>query len=76
MFYDTASSANLTSLYICLARMVLGRTPLTPCFVQGNRTPTCPTALATVREQWLTVAAGFMSSILGCGVTATPGYCH
>ena len=42
MFYDTASSSNLPSLYICLARNVLGRVPLTPCFVQGNRTPTLP----------------------------------
>ena len=30
------------SLYLCLARNVLGRVPLTPCFVRGNRTPTLP----------------------------------
>ena len=29
-------------LYICLARNVLGRVPLTPCFVQENRTPALP----------------------------------
>ena len=40
MFYDTAISSNLPSLYICLARNVLGRVPLTRCFVRGNRTPT------------------------------------
>ena len=40
MLYDTASSSNLPSLYLCLARNVLGRVPLTPCFVRGNRTPT------------------------------------
>ena len=42
MLYDTASSSNLPSLYLCLARNVLGRAPLTPCFVRGNRTPTLP----------------------------------
>ena len=30
------------SLYLCLARNVLGRVPLTPCFVRGNKTPTLP----------------------------------
>ena len=30
------------SLYLCLVRNVLGRVPLTPCFVLGNRTPTLP----------------------------------
>ena len=42
MLYNTASSSNLPSLYLCLARNVLGRAPLTPCFVRGNRTPTQP----------------------------------
>ena len=44
MLYDTASSSNLPSLYLCfkLVRNVLGRVPLTPCFVRGNRTPTLP----------------------------------
>ena len=42
MLYNTASSFNLPSLYLCLARNVLGRAPLTPCFVRGNRTPTLP----------------------------------
>ena len=42
MLYDTASSTNLPSLYLCLARNVLGRVPLTSCFVRGNRTPTLP----------------------------------
>ena len=40
MFYYTAGSINLPSLYICLARNVLGRMPLMPCFMTGNRTPT------------------------------------
>ena len=54
MLYNTASSINFPSLYLCLARNVLGRVPLTPCFdvlgrvpltpcfVRGNRTPTLP----------------------------------
>ena len=69
MLYDTASSSNLPSLYLCLARNVLGRVPLTPCFVRGNRTP-------TAREMWLTAgmelatAAGFMRSTFGCGIMA------
>ena len=42
MLYDTASSSNHPMLYLCLARNVLGRAPLTPCFVRGNRTPTLP----------------------------------
>ena len=42
ILYNTASSSNLPSLSLCLARNVLGRVPLTPCFVQGNRTPTLP----------------------------------
>ena len=42
MLYDTASSNNFPSLYLCLARNVLGRVPLTPCFVRGSRTPTLP----------------------------------
>ena len=43
MLYDTASSSsNLPSLYLCLARNVLSRVPLTPCFVRGNKTPTLP----------------------------------
>ena len=45
MFYNTASSSKLPSLCICLARNVLGRVPLTPCFVRGNRTPTLPHSL-------------------------------
>ena len=63
MFYDTASSSNLPSLYICLARNVLGRVPLTSSFVQGNRTLTCPTALVPARdsEQWLAAGMGLAS---------------
>ena len=38
MLYDAASSSNLPSLHLCLARNVLGRAPLKPCFVRGNRT--------------------------------------
>ena len=57
MFYDTASSSNLPSLYICLARNVLGRVQLTPFFVRlckGTGIQPCPTSLETARELWLT----------------------
>ena len=76
MLYDTASSSNLPSPYLCLARNVLGRAPLTPCFVRGNRTPTLPHSFGNRRELWLTAgmelatAAGFMRSTLGCVLTA------
>ena len=40
MFYDTASSSDLLTLYICWAKNVMGRVPLMQCFVGGNRTPT------------------------------------
>ena len=42
MFFDSASSTNLPSLYLCRAENVLGRVPLMPCFVGGNSTPTLP----------------------------------
>jgi len=42
MFFDTASSSNLPSLYLCRAENVLGRVPLMPCYVGGNITPTLP----------------------------------
>jgi hypothetical protein len=44
MFYDSASSTNLPSLYLCRAASenVLGRVPMMPCFVAGNSTPTLP----------------------------------
>ena len=76
MLYDTARSSNLRSLYLCLARNVLGRLPLTPCFVRGKRIPTLPHSFGNrARELWLTAvlelatAAGFMRSTFGCGVT-------
>ena len=79
MSYDTASSANLPSLYICLARNVLG--PGAGCHschasCEGTGLQPCLTALETAREQWLTAgmelvaAAGLMSSKFGCGITA------
>ena len=58
MLYDTvtASSSNLPSLYLCLARNVLGRVPLTPCFVRGNRTPTLPHSFknrqGVMQQEW------------------------
>ena len=77
---STILQAALTSPACSLARNVLGRVPLTPCFMRGNRTLTlaesCPTALETARQQWLTAgmelatAAGCLSSTFGCGVTA------
>jgi hypothetical protein len=42
MFYDSASSTNLPSLYLCRAENVLGRVPMMQCFVAGNSTPTLP----------------------------------
>ena len=42
MMYDTASSSNQPSLYICPVTSVLGRVPLIPCFVAGNKHPTLP----------------------------------
>jgi hypothetical protein len=42
MFYDSASSTNLPSLYLCRAENVLGRVPLMPCFMGGNSTRTLP----------------------------------
>ena len=42
MLYDTASSSNEPSLYICPVSNVLGRVPLIPCFVAGNKHPTLP----------------------------------
>ena len=40
MFYDSASSTNLPSLYLCRAENVLGRVPMMQCFVAGYSTPT------------------------------------
>jgi hypothetical protein len=42
MFFDSASSTNLPSLYICRAENVLGRVPLMPCYISGNTHPTLP----------------------------------
>jgi len=44
MFFDTASSTNLPSLYVCSLRAenVLGRVPLMPCYIGGNAHPTLP----------------------------------
>ena len=81
MFYDTASSSNLPSQYICLARNVLGRVPLTPCFVRGNRIPTLPHSVGTWNSQGAVAdsrnGAGngsrlydSVSSTLGCCIIA------
>ena len=42
MFFDSASSTNLPSLYLCKVGNVLGRVPLMPCYLRGNPTPTLP----------------------------------
>jgi hypothetical protein len=42
MFFDSASSTNLPSLYLCRSCNVLGRVPLMPCYVRGNPHPTLP----------------------------------
>ena len=48
MFYDTASSSgNEPSLYLCPAGNVLGRVPMIPCFVAGNKHPTLPHSIGS-----------------------------
>jgi hypothetical protein len=47
MFFDSASSTNLPSLYICRAENVLGRVPLMPCYIGGNSHPTLPHRFGT-----------------------------
>ena len=49
MMYDTASSSNLPSLYICPVSNVLGRVPLILCsgFVAGNKHPTLPHSIGS-----------------------------
>jgi hypothetical protein len=42
MFFDSASSSSLPSLYLCKTDNVLGRVPLMPCYLRGNQTPTLP----------------------------------
>ena len=42
MLYDSASNPRLPCLGICPAANVLGRAPLIPCFIGGNRYPTIP----------------------------------
>jgi len=42
MLYDSASNPRLLWLYICPVANVLGRAPLIPCFIDGNRHPTIP----------------------------------
>jgi hypothetical protein len=42
MLYDWASNPRLPCLYICPMANVLGRAPLIPCFIGGNRHPTIP----------------------------------
>ena len=42
IFFDSASSTNLPSLYICRTENVLGRVPLMPCYISGNTHPTLP----------------------------------
>ncbi len=42
MLYDSASNPRLPCLYICPVANVLGRAPIIPCFIGGNRHPTIP----------------------------------
>ena len=51
MLYDSASIRNYPSLYICPVSNILGRVPLIPCFVAGNKHPTLLILLHVVREQ-------------------------
>ena len=48
MFYDTASSSGIEpSLYLCLARNVLGCVPMLPSFVASNKHPTLPHSIGS-----------------------------
>ena len=48
MFYDTASSSgNEPSLYLCPAGNVMGRVPMIPCFIAGNKHPTLPHSIGS-----------------------------
>jgi hypothetical protein len=42
MLYDSASNPRLPCHYICPVANVLGRAPLIPCFIGGNRRPVIP----------------------------------
>jgi hypothetical protein len=42
MLYDSTSNPRLPCLYICPVSNVLGRAPLIPFFIGGNRYPTIP----------------------------------
>ena len=42
MLYDLASNPRQPCLFICPVANVLGRAPLIPCFIGGNRHPTIP----------------------------------
>ncbi len=42
MLYDSASNPRRPCIYICPVANVLGRAPLIPCFISGNRHPTIP----------------------------------
>ena len=42
IFFDSASSTNLPSLYIYRAENVLGRVPPMPCYISGSTHPTLP----------------------------------
>jgi hypothetical protein len=42
MLYDSASNQRLPCLYICPVANVMGRAPLSPCFIGGNSHPTMP----------------------------------
>jgi hypothetical protein len=76
MFYHSASSTNLPSLYLCRAENVLGRVPMMQCrsalWLEIARPP-CPIDLATAMEL-LPIPArggatevGCTSSTSGCG---------
>jgi hypothetical protein len=41
MLYDHGDK-HLPTLYVCPVKNVLGRVPLIPCYLRGNRTPTIP----------------------------------
>ena len=73
MFYDSASSTNLPSLYLCRAENVLGRVPLMPCCVGGNSTPTLPHRFGNSQGAVAETSAGrgngsrCTSATSGCG---------
>ena len=61
MLYDSASNPRLPCLYICPVANVLGRAPVIPCFIGGNRYPTIP-ATVTPRSHTASRTIGVLET--------------